>query len=58
MAEQFDTIVSRHGEHGVQAILENWERHQGISPDYMTSLEARWNNFLRSTNDNISAVAA
>lgn len=58
MAEQFDTIVSRHGEHGAQAILENWERHQGIPPDYRKTLKARWNNFLRSTNNNISRVAA
>ncbi len=58
MAEQFDKIVSRHGEHGVQAILENWERHEGIAANHLMSLEDRWDHFLTATNNNTARAAA
>jgi hypothetical protein len=57
-----EDIISRHGEYGVQAILENWERSRFIRQQGLMSLEERWDRFLRETNDNLppsySAVAA
>ena len=39
----FNQYVSRHGEHGVQAIIERLERYEGIKSDISVSLEERWN---------------
>jgi hypothetical protein len=41
----FETYVARHGEFGVQAIVETIERREGIRPtsDAPLSLEERWN---------------
>ena len=48
---QFETFVARHGEHGVQALLENWERHRGIRPSDPMPLERRWEIFMRETSE-------
>jgi hypothetical protein len=39
----FDDFVVRHGEFGVQALVERIERYEGIRPIYGASLEERWN---------------
>ncbi|MDX2028384.1 MAG: hypothetical protein SFW62_07090 [Alphaproteobacteria bacterium] len=39
----FDTFVSRHGEHVAFTLLENLERHEGMSADHLHDLEGRWN---------------
>jgi hypothetical protein len=43
----FDTYIDRHGEFGVQAIVERLERYEGI-PSYHTdrSLEERWYSLM------------
>jgi hypothetical protein len=60
--KELEALMSRHGEYGVQAILENWERSRSIRQQDLMSLEARWDRFLRETNDNLApsytAVAA
>lgn len=47
--EKFETVVERHGETGVQAILDNWERFANVSYMNPTSLETRWYNFMSAT---------
>lgn len=49
----FDSYISRHGEHGVQAILERIERAEGLRFCVSTSLEARWKAVM--LNDNAAA---
>ncbi len=56
-AEQFETVLMKHGEHGIQAILENWERFSGIFHAEPMSLERRWEIFLRKTDHVLPAVA-
>jgi hypothetical protein len=46
----FDSYVARHGEFGVQAIVERWERYQGIRVSIEVSLEARWAVFMGNDN--------
>lgn len=55
--ERFETAAERHGEHGVQAILENWERYAGVDPAPSTPLAERWALFLLMT-DGAAAEAA
>ena len=38
----YDHYVARHGEYGVQAIIERIERYEGISPHTGISLKERW----------------
>lgn len=49
MKTQFETLISKLGEHGVQALLENWERYRGIRRAEPMSLEHRWAVFMRET---------
>lgn len=53
----FAVLVARHGEYGVQAIIEQIERGEGIAnrADFPIPLEDRWNAIMRST---LEAVAA
>lgn len=44
----FDKYVARHGEHGVQAIIERLERYEGIRASISTSLEDRWNLLMKA----------
>jgi hypothetical protein len=46
----FETYVTRHGEFGVQALIERWERYEGIRASIDTSLEARWVAFMGNGN--------
>jgi len=48
--DQFETIMSKFGETGIQAILENWERYHGIYHLAPVPLESRWERFLEETN--------
>lgn len=56
--DQFQAIISRQGEHGAQAILENWEKHVGIHHSSAMTLEQRWDRFLRATDINLTRIAA
>jgi hypothetical protein len=38
----FEQYLARHGEFGVQAIIERWERYEGIRCDVGVSLKDRW----------------
>lgn len=53
----FDKYVARHGEHGVQAIIERLERYEGIKASISSSLEDRW-NLLMKTNTSQQRMAA
>ena len=56
--EKFETIVERHGETGVQAILDNWERFADVHYTMPTSLKARWVYFMQSTETAQTKMAA
>jgi len=56
--EMFETFRSKHGEHGVQALLENWERFQGIKHTAPLTLERRWEMFISETTHNQASIAA
>jgi len=45
----FDKYVARHGEFGVQAIIERLERYEGIHGRIGTPLEDRWNELMNSS---------
>ncbi|MDE1902044.1 MAG: hypothetical protein KGI37_10445 [Alphaproteobacteria bacterium] len=47
----FDQYVMRHGEFGVQAIIEQIERSEGIHPNTCIPLEKRWESLMRPAND-------
>lgn len=53
----FQEYVGRHGEVGVQAIIEKLERYEGVSPVANRSLEERW-NFLMKVDHYSHALAA
>jgi hypothetical protein len=38
----FETYLKRHGEFGVQALVERWERYEGVRVSAGTALKARW----------------
>jgi len=43
----FEQYVKRHGEFGVQAIIELIERQEGIQRPIGTSLEDRWDMLMQ-----------
>lgn len=43
----FDKYVARHGEFGVQALIERLERYEGIRARIGISLEERWNALMQ-----------
>ena len=47
----FEQYVARHGEFGVQAIIERLERYEGINASIALSLEERWNVLM---NDHLA----
>lgn len=55
----FYEYMMRHGEHGVQDIIERMERYRGLRADVAVPLEQRW-VFLMQDNQDAStpAVAA
>lgn len=50
-ADQFEMVVMKHGEQGVQLLLENWERFQGIRHIEPLPLEDRWQRFIAETDE-------
>lgn len=42
----FDPFVARHGEVVAQALIENFERYQGIEFDMSVPLEIRWRRLV------------
>jgi len=44
----FNTYIARHGEHGVQAIVERIERVEGIRSRVLLPLETRWNVLMNA----------
>jgi hypothetical protein len=46
----FDHYVARHGEFGVQDIIERIERYEGINNKAVAiSLEERWNSLMEAS---------
>jgi hypothetical protein len=54
----FETYMNRHGEFGVQALIERLERYEGIHPNlsFNHSLEARWNALMVGPNTQRAAA--
>jgi len=48
--ESFDKYMKKHGETGVQALLDNWERSVGLRYNEPVSLEERWSVFINVTD--------
>lgn len=42
----FNEYIARHGESGVQDIIEKIERREGISPNREVPLEERWSAIM------------
>lgn len=55
--KELETFISKHGEHGAQALLENWERHRGIRRSDPMPLERRWEIFMMETSAPAMAAA-
>lgn len=53
----FEAFFARHGETGIQAILENWERFRGIRYSDPLPLEKRWEIFLQATAGSVAVDA-
>lgn len=45
----FESYVARHGEFGVQALLERIERYDGVRAAIGASLEERWAAVMENT---------
>ena len=54
----FEMYVARHGEFGVQAIVETIERKEGIRYADVLPLEQRWNALMQKTASERSGLAA
>ena len=54
----FVPFVARHGEVVAQAILENFERYQGIEADPSVSLEDRWRRLIEDSSSCEQEMAA
>jgi hypothetical protein len=54
----FESFIARHGEFGVQAIIERIERYEGVAAFIGTSLEERWYRVMRLEADCHSVAAA
>jgi len=54
----FNTYLMRYGEFGVQALVENIERSEGIRYQSPVSLENRWNRIMRDDQAEPSSLAA
>lgn len=51
----FHRYVARHGEHGVQAIIERLERNEGIRANILLPLEDRWNALMQIPSSPLAA---
>jgi hypothetical protein len=54
----FDNFVARHGEFGVQAIVEGIERREGIRFANGVSLQERWDALMKKTASFDARMAA
>jgi hypothetical protein len=54
----FEKYVARHGEFGVQAIVENIERKEGIRYTDVIPLEQRWNALMQKVTSERCGLAA
>lgn len=54
----FHKYLMRFGEHGVQAIVENVERNEGIRHEKPLPLEHRWNKIMQVTKTEQDTLAA
>ena len=54
----FQTYLMRHGEHGVQAILETIEQNEKIRHAEILSLEIRWEKVMNAPARIPSALVA
>ena len=54
----FHQYLMRYGEYGVQAIVENIERQEGISHNSPVSLEQRWEKIMHDYRAHEMYVAA
>jgi hypothetical protein len=43
----YHQYLMRHGEHGVQALIERIERYEGIRANIILSLEERWAHLMQ-----------
>ena len=48
--DNLDIFTSKHSENAVQAILEAWEKWQGVKHPAHATLEYRWGYFIRETD--------
>lgn len=54
----FDSLIARHGEPSIQAIIERIERYEGIRSRIGQSLEERWNVLMRDCSVQHRRMAA
>ena len=54
----FESFVARHGEFGVQALLERIERYEGTRPETGSSLEERWEAVMSNSRPVEKSAAA
>ncbi len=54
----FDEFIMRHGEFGVQAIVERLERVEGVCGEKLLPLEQRWNALMSDKDASTDCVAA
>lgn len=55
---EYEQLISKHGETGVQAFVEMWERRNNVRYDGCASLENRWLYFVSKTEAYVSLAAA
>ena len=53
----YDSFVARHGELGVQALLERIERYEGVRSAADASLEERWEALVMKSRPAETRVA-
>lgn len=53
----FESFVARHGEFGVQAIVERIERYEEVEAATSASLEERWNALMEEGSTGLCMVA-
>jgi hypothetical protein len=56
--QNLETIITKHGEIFVQAILEDWEQAFQVKHPVITPLEQRWATFWNSTAPAAEGMAA
>jgi hypothetical protein len=54
----YHKYLMRHGEHGVQDLVERMERYQGIKREELLPLEQRWLIVMLATNQQSISLAA